>query len=395
MSSASPIMSTIIITANTVAVPNTRYICNSASKITITLPSVCLAGSIIGIVSYGSGGWELVANSGQNIESLYKITSNDSISTVEVMCTESNISFSRLNIVGLLPTGLQRCLTAGGTTGYDSNAITYFSISTSGNAASFGDLTAARRALASCSSGTRSIFSQGNSGSTSVTTTDYVNPVTTGNATDFGSMPNGTAKLAGGSNKTIGIFTPGQQNESSQTSAFYAVYLSTTSSAVEFSASLGYCTYSCTGCGSNIRLLICGGSSYSSLVTFFNYATKSENSFINNSGLTTGTTAAGACASPVRGFIGGGTGPVNNVQYITFSSQAASTDFCDLTQARYSVSAASSYFKGVFTGGYTSTYVNTIDYIVFSSACNAADHGDLTSLVYFATSCSDSHGGLP
>jgi hypothetical protein len=75
----------------------------------------------------------------------------------------------------------------GGTNGTVSNVIDYITIATPGNATDFGDLTVARREVASASDGTYSFFAGGNveGGGNTI---DYVTVATPGNATDFGDL---------------------------------------------------------------------------------------------------------------------------------------------------------------------------------------------------------------
>ena len=72
-----------------------------------------------------------------------------------------------------------------------SNIIDYITISTTGNATDFGDLTVARKNVASpTNSTTRGVFVGGYGGSPAaiVNTIDYITISTTGNATDFGDL---------------------------------------------------------------------------------------------------------------------------------------------------------------------------------------------------------------
>ena len=68
--------------------------------------------------------------------------------------------------------------------GYGSTStIDYITISSTGNATDFGDLSVARYRLASCAGSGRGLFAGGVS---STDTIDYVTIATTGNAADFG-----------------------------------------------------------------------------------------------------------------------------------------------------------------------------------------------------------------
>ena len=80
-----------------------------------------------------------------------------------------------------------------------------------------------------------------------------------------------------------------------------------------------------------------------------------------------------------RGIFGGGE-PVAHVEYITIAATGNTTDFGDLTSARYDgPGALGSFTRALWGGGNISGLVNIIDYIHFMSTGNAADFGDLTS----------------
>ena len=67
------------------------------------------------------------------------------------------------------------------------NLIEFITISTTGNAQDFGDLTVARGALFGCSSNLRGVFAGGASPSAG-NTIDFVTISTTGDAADFGDL---------------------------------------------------------------------------------------------------------------------------------------------------------------------------------------------------------------
>ena len=82
--------------------------------------------------------------------------------------------------------------------------INYVTISTTGNALDFGDLTQARSNITGCSSPTRGVFGGGYT-PTFVNTIDYVQIMSTGNAIDFGDMTIVSNHLAACSNGHGGL----------------------------------------------------------------------------------------------------------------------------------------------------------------------------------------------
>ena len=102
-----------------------------------------------------------------------------------------------------------RGIFGGGDTGSgNDNVIDYITIASTGNATDFGDLTVARKALAACSSSTRGIFGGGYASSYS-NVLGYITIGSTGNATDFGDLSVARTELASCSSTTRGIWAGG------------------------------------------------------------------------------------------------------------------------------------------------------------------------------------------
>jgi hypothetical protein len=83
------------------------------------------------------------------------------------------------------------------------NTIDFITISSTGNATDFGDLTQVRYGPGACSSGTRGVFG-GGSTPTSVNTIDFITISSTGNATDFGDLTQARTQSSGCSSSTRG-----------------------------------------------------------------------------------------------------------------------------------------------------------------------------------------------
>jgi hypothetical protein len=143
------------------------------------------------------------------------------VNTVEyvTIATASNstdfgdLSQSRRDL-GACASSTRATFGGGTTTGSTSatNIIDYVTIASIGNAVDYGDLTQARRGASSCSSPTRGIWGGGyvSSGSSTYSNTiDYVTISSTGNATDFGDLTIVRGSLTSCSNSTRGIFAGG------------------------------------------------------------------------------------------------------------------------------------------------------------------------------------------
>jgi len=135
-----------------------------------------------------------------------------------------------------------RGIFAGGATTPSSPAssndnIEFVTISQTGNAVDFGNLSLARAYIATCSSSTRGVFAAGynisplNSGSNIV---DFITIPSTGNATDFGDTIGTQYGCAGASNATRGIISGGHLAPSGNTNTMQFITIATTGNSIDF-----------------------------------------------------------------------------------------------------------------------------------------------------------------
>lgn len=257
--------------------------------------------------------------------------------------------FGNVSAEEYVPTAGDRGVFAGGAA--STNVIEYITISTTGDAIDFGDLTLGRYSLAGTSNGFtgRGVFGGGWTAAIA-NVIDYITILTPGDADDFGDLISGVL-----------------------------YYISATSN------------------GTNDRGVFGGGSDGSS-TDHISYITISSNSnSIDFGNLTQARHALAACSNGTnnRGVFGGGvqtgTGYLSTIDYITISSTGDATAFGDLTDMVGSLAACSNGAndRGIFGGGYRDPVANTIEYITISSTGNAADFGDLTSAKQLLASTSN------
>lgn len=275
-----------------------------------------------------------------------------------------------------------------------SNIIDSITISTLGNAADFGDLTAARRASASCSSPTRGVFGGGYS-PTILNTIDFVTIASTGNASDFGDLTAAERSAASCSNSTRGLFAGGILTPGASTNAIDYVTIFSMGIAIDFgdviSAAEGM-----SGCSSSTRGLIGGGSTPtgSNVIQYVTISTTAN--ALDFGDLTVARWVAASYSNSTRGLWSGGRTPTaqNVIDYVTIASTGNATDFGDLLNAKLEVSGCASSTRGVVAGGYVApANVNVIEYVTILSTGNSQDFGDLTA-ARAVSSCSNGHGGL-
>ena len=237
----------------------------------------------------------------------------------------------------------------------DVNTIDFITIASGGTAQNFGDNTAsgnngARYAPAGVSNSTRGLIGGGQSvpGATMYTDITYITIAQTGNSVDFGDLNTGGSDIGGLSNSTRGIFAGGSPSPGHNVMDF--VTINTLGNAADFGDLNASSNRKCHGGG----------------------------------------------ASATRGIFGGfGPTAVNTIEYITISTLGNAKDFGDLTTTLKHGASCSSVTRCIWSGGYRGGSKSTvIDYIQIASTGDAIDFGDLTDDPHYHASCSNGHGGL-
>ena len=289
------------------------------------------------------------------------------------------------------------------------NDIDYFNIDSTGNSIDFGTLSESRYWISSHASRTRGVWGGGgiHPGSPNKSDTiDYVTIASTGNATDFGNLTAARYGIASCSNQTRGIFGGGYAVPAGASSTLdtidYITIASEGTHAQDF-GNLSVAGYYFSACASPTRGVFLqrrsghGGSGYTYHNTI-DYVTISTQGNAADFGDLDVTAASGAAASnSIRGIVTGTeNGTTNLIQYITISTLGNAQDFGDLiTAGLFAPSAAASPVRAVIAGGYISpTQVTDMQYVQIMSTGNAVDFGDLTTAIYSLGGCSNGHGGL-
>jgi hypothetical protein len=222
---------------------------------------------------------------------------------------DSNFDLATVRVYFSAFSDATRGIVAGGLTtgsaGSETNTIEYVTISSLSNSIDFGDLSAAKRYNASCSSSTRGIIGGGSTYSAPATTrinvVEYVTIQSTGNVQDFGDLTQARDNLSACSNPTRGLFSGGYVTPTSVNTIDY-ITLSSLGNATDFG---------------DLVVTRQGGA---------------------------------ACSSPVRGVFAVGTsGPANTnaIDYITFSTLGNAVDFGDRTEAKNKVAGLSNAHGGL------------------------------------------------
>ena len=272
-----------------------------------------------------------------------------------------------------------------------STAIDYFAITTTGNAADFGDLTGT--ALTACGSGnsTRALIALGDTGGSAVNVIDYITTASTGNAADFGNLL--SAKFGGGSCATNVRWI--MAGGSPSTNVIEYSTIASVGNGIDFGNLSAAVTYP-SGLSSPTRGLFCGGTTPSKVNTIDYITIDTLGNAIDFGDLTATTAQVAAFSSTTRGCFGGGLTPtvITTIDQVTIATTGNATDFGDLTVARKAGAGSSNNTRGIAGGGFAPAVKDVLDYITIASGGTATDFGNMTSGRYFLASSSTGHGGL-
>lgn len=269
------------------------------------------------------------------------------------------------------------------------SSIDYFTITTTGDASDFGDMTLSRSRLASTSNGAndRGILAFGPPYNNTI---DYITISTPGNATVFGYLSNasyGGYGAATSNNTNERAIYAGEGNVST---AIYYWTISTLGNTSSF-GNFDSLSYNCgaTSNGTNERGVYGGGGAVG--IKYITISTTGNSTNFGN--LTTGRDSLCATSNLTneRGIFIGGTS-TNIIDYITISTPGNATDFGDLVGTLNSAGATSNGTneRGVICGGTLGGATsNVIQYVTISTTGNAADFGDLISTRVFAAATSN------
>ena len=295
-----------------------------------------------------------------------------------------------------------RMLNGGGVNPSNTATIQSININTFGNSVDFGILTAARSNVTALSSATRGIWA----GGTYVDTIDYVTITSSGNAADFGNLSTTNRGYASGaSSSTRGIFGGGYTTSpSSQTvNVIDYIEIGTLGNALDF-GDMFTGRYSTGAVSNGVRAVWGGGmgnaptsnTGIRSVIDYVTIASKGDSIKFGDLTAQRRMIAESACSNNIRGIFAGGQQPalLTIMDYITIATEGNAVYFGDLTEARTRSVSGSTNTRGLWAGGLNPNSSNVIDYVNITSAGNAQDFGDLYMGTGAAGGCSDSHGGL-
>ena len=270
----------------------------------------------------------------------------------------------------------------------------YITISTTGNAQNFGDLTVARNQLASAASSIRGLFAGGAPGNSDVI--DYITIASAGNAIDFGNTSVTRGDPKGVSSSTRGVLGGGYTTgPTTASNVIDYVEIPTLGNAVDF-GDLFTGAYGHASCGSPTLGIFLGGNSPSlQVIQSITIASKGNSTDFGDCDT---TNYASGCSNSVRGIFFGNSPYRKTMQYLNITTNGNSSEFGDAIHDHNESAACASPIRGVCMGGRDASSpnaaINSISYVEIASLGDSLDFGDLTVTSRLSTSLSDSHGGL-
>ena len=299
-------------------------------------------------------------------------------------------------------TGGRGIFAGGGSSPY-TNAIEFITISSSGNAQDFGDLTQEKQSLGGTANSTRGIFASGYNAPVfpasghNTDRIDYISIASQGNAVTFGSIESAIRYASCAANSTRGLIAGGYTP--TYIDRIEYITIATLGDAQDFGdlTANGTATDK-AGLSSPTRALFAGGEG-PSMVSQIDYVTIATLGDAADFGdLTAARRRASSASSGTRGLVAAGyngSSYVDTIDYVTIASLGNAQDFGNVTQSRSSSKGQTcSTIRGVFGSGKTPSLTNTIDYVTIASTGNANDFGDTIGADFEQAGCSDSHGGI-
>ena len=294
-----------------------------------------------------------------------------------------------------IQTGGTRGLSMGG---YNTttDTVDYVTISTTGDAQDFGNLSSAKLTGGAVASRTRALYFGGEQApGTQVDTIDLFTISSLADAIDFGDVSGGS--LAHGSasvcNGTRGINMGGYRAPAKLNEISY-VTVAQQGNTVDF-GDLVVARDSPRGANSQTRGIAFGGNTPSQTkhIDFITMSTLGDAADFGDASSNNGN--GGGTSNSIRGIFCSGQGFGTTIEYVTIATLGNAQDFGDSTfDGSGNLGGMASPTRAAFAGGANPSSTNLIEYVQIMSTGDAVDFGDLFVTRNYPTSVSNGHGGL-
>ena len=276
------------------------------------------------------------------------------------------------------------------------NTINALNMANGGTATDFGNSSITARQQGSCASSTRGLRAGGFVSAFS-DTIDFVTISSTGDATDFGNLTQARGGYLGSiSNNTRGLFAGGYADGPARRfNIIDYVTIPSTGDAVDFGDLTANRSAPGNGVASPVRGVFFGGYTPTQLNSI-DYITISTLGNARDFGDCTSTVRSGAGASnATRGlYMGGQRSPLthtNVIEFITIASTGNAQDFGDLNATSDMGASAASPTKAIHHEARNATPISAV---MIATTGNSTDFGDTSTSAAQTSGCSNGHGGL-
>jgi len=271
-------------------------------------------------------------------------TSTDEvIQYINVASTGNAVDFGDLNTTVFSAAGMSNKVRAVFGGGYQNQPsvpaqsfMSYITIASTGNASNFGSLQVGRDRAGSVSNITRGCICGGSGRNPSAYKEDTIGYITissTGNASDFGNLTVARERMMGGScNGIRGVLWGDTDSSPNDCNVLDYITIDTTGNATDFGdPAMRREAHAASG---NLTRGVCGGGygpsapNGTNVIEYITIATTGNSTDFGD--LTETKSALGALASNTRGVWGGGYSNKNVIEYVTIATTGNGTDFGDL-----------------------------------------------------------------
>ena len=226
---------------------------------------------------------------------------------------------------------------------------------------------------------------------------DYVQIASKGNAVNFGELTQFSRHTAGGSNRIRGLLyhgsaTPGNNN------VIDKITIASQGNAVSFGLIDGTDRWGSGGAATDTRAIFAGGSGSINNIDYVEIMT--DGNSIDFGDLTEGKYEGRCCNDPVRVIYSGGYVPslstkeTSKIETFIMASKGNATDWGDMRILRESHAALANSTRGLISNGSddTNVRVKTIESITIASGGNTIDFGGIYAGAYNASGASQTRG---
>ncbi len=226
---------------------------------------------------------------------------------------------------------------------------------------------------------------------------DYVQIASKGNAVSFGDLTQWSRHTAGASNKIRGLLyhgsaTPGNNN------VIDKITIASEGNATSFGLIDGTDRWGSAGAATDTRAIFAGGSGYINNIDYVEIMTDGNSEDFGD--LSEGKNEGRCCNDPVRVIYSGGYVPslstkeTSKIETFIMASKGNGTHWGDMRVLRESHAALANSTRGLISNGSddTNIRVKTIESITIASGGNTVDFGGIYAGAYNATGASQTRG---